>query len=80
MQGESAATSGYHAENAAVGQREDQMAEAAIGALANLATSTPTDRRVVATLTEANARLTKQLEDNVIELRELKALLKKERT
>jgi hypothetical protein len=80
MQGESAATSGYHAANAAVGQTEDQMAEATIGALANLATSTATDRGVVATLTEDNARLAKQLEDKVSELRELKALLKKERT
>jgi hypothetical protein len=34
---------------------------------------------VVATLTEANARLVKQLEDNSNELRELKALIKKER-
>jgi hypothetical protein len=34
----------------------------------------------VAKLTEANARLTKQLEDNSNELRELKALIKKERT
>jgi hypothetical protein len=80
MQGESAATSGYHTENAAVGQTEDQMAEATIGALANLATATATDSGVVPTLTEANARLTKQLEDNAIELRELKALLKKEST
>jgi hypothetical protein len=56
------------------------MDEATIGALSNLATATATDRGVVATLTEANARLTKQLEDNTIELRELKALLKKERT
>jgi hypothetical protein len=39
-----------------------------------------TDRGVVATLTEANARLAKQLEDNASELRELKSLLKKERT
>jgi hypothetical protein len=35
---------------------------------------------VVATLTQANARLVKQLEDNSNELRELKALIKKERT
>jgi hypothetical protein len=56
------------------------MAEATIGALANLATSTAADRGVAATLTEANARLAKQLEDNSNELRELKALLKKERT
>jgi hypothetical protein len=48
--------------------------------LAKLATSTETDHGVVATLTEANARLAKQLEDNASELRELKALLKKERT
>jgi hypothetical protein len=63
-----------------VGQTEDQMAEATIGALANLATATAADRGVVATLTEANARLAKQLEDNSNEMRELKGLLKKERT
>jgi hypothetical protein len=38
------------------------------------------DRGVVAALTEANAILAKQLEDNSNELRELKALIKKERT
>jgi phage shock protein A len=79
MQGESAATAGYHSANAAVGQTEDQLAEATIGALANLATATAADRGVVATLTEANARLVKQLEDNSNELWELKALIKKER-
>jgi hypothetical protein len=78
MQGESAATAGYHSANAAVGQTEDQMVEATIGALANLATATAEDRGVVATLTDANARLVKQLEDNSNELRELKALIKKE--
>jgi hypothetical protein len=56
------------------------MAEATIGALANLATATAADRGVVATLTQANARLVKQLEDNSNELQELKALIKKERT
>jgi hypothetical protein len=56
-----------------------KMAEATIGKLANLATATTADRGVVATLTEANARLVKQLEDNSNELRELKALIKKER-
>jgi hypothetical protein len=59
MQGESAATSGYHSANAAVGQTEYQIYEATIGALANLATETSADRGVVATLTEANARLVK---------------------
>jgi hypothetical protein len=53
------------------------MAEATIGALANLATSTSADRGEVETLTEANARFAKQLEDNSNELRELKILLKK---
>jgi hypothetical protein len=43
MQGESAATAGYHYENAAVTHNEDQMAEATIGALANLATATAAD-------------------------------------
>jgi hypothetical protein len=55
------------------------MAEATIVALSNLATANAADRGVVATLTEANARLVKQLEDNSNELRELKALIKKER-
>jgi hypothetical protein len=80
MQGEFAAASGYHSANSAVGQTEDQMSESTIGALANLATATASDRGVVATLTEANAHLAKQLEDNSNELRELKALMKKERT
>jgi hypothetical protein len=79
MQGEYAATAGYHSANAAVTQNEDQMAEATIGALANLATATAAGRGVVAALTQANSRLAKQLEDNSTELRELKALLNQER-
>jgi hypothetical protein len=79
MQGESAATAGYHSANATVTQTEDQMAEATIGALENLATATAADRGVVAALTQENYRLAKQLEDNSSELRELKALLDKER-
>jgi hypothetical protein len=43
MQEESAATAGYHSANDAVAHNEDQMAEATIGALANLATSTASD-------------------------------------
>jgi hypothetical protein len=56
------------------------MADATIGALSNLATSTAADRGVVAALTQANARLAKQLVDNSNKFRELKALLKKERS
>jgi hypothetical protein len=78
MRGESTANSGYHAANAAVGQNEDKLAEATIGALANLATATATDRGIVATLFEANVRLAKQLEERSNELKEVKALLKKE--
>jgi hypothetical protein len=55
------------------------MAEATIGALANLATATTADRGVVATLTDANARLVKHLEENSNGLRELNALIKQER-
>jgi hypothetical protein len=55
------------------------MAEATIGALENLATATAADRGVVATLTQANSRLAKQLEDNSNKLRELKALIHQER-
>jgi hypothetical protein len=79
MQGESDANAGYHSANAAVTQNEDQIAEATIGALANLATATTADRGVVAALTQANSRLAKQLEDNSSELRELNALLNQER-
>jgi hypothetical protein len=69
MQRESAATSGYHATNAAVGQTEDQMAEATIGALSNLETATAADHGVVATLTEANARVARQLEERSKEVK-----------
>jgi hypothetical protein len=64
MQGESAATASYHSANTAVTHNKDQMAEANIVALANLATATAEDRGVVAALTQANSRLAKQLEDN----------------
>jgi hypothetical protein len=80
MQGESAATAGYHSANAAVSHNEEQMAEATIGALANLATATAADPGVVAALTQANVRLAKQLEGNSNELQELKALLNQERS
>jgi hypothetical protein len=80
MRGEPATTAGYHSANAAVTHNEDQMTEATIGSLANLATATAADRGVVAALTQANSRLAKQLEDNSTELRELKALIKKERS
>jgi hypothetical protein len=63
MQGESASKAGYHSANAAISHNEDQMAEATIGALANLATATASDRGAVAALTQANTRLAKQLED-----------------
>jgi hypothetical protein len=51
IQGESAATAGYHSANAAITQNEDQMDESTIGALTNLATATAADRGVVAALT-----------------------------
>jgi hypothetical protein len=43
MQNESTATAGYHSANASFGKPEDQLAEATIGALANLATATAAD-------------------------------------
>jgi hypothetical protein len=75
MQGETAATAGFHSDNSAMTENEDQMAEATIGALANMAAATAADRGVVADLTQANSRLAKQLEDNSSQLMELKALL-----
>jgi hypothetical protein len=80
MQGESADTAGYHSANAAITHNEDQMSEATIGELTNLATATAADRGVVAALTQDNSRLAKQLEDNSTELRELTALLHQERS
>jgi hypothetical protein len=60
-------------------QTEDHMAEATIGALANLATATAADRGVVVVLTQANYRLVKQLEETSLELRELRAMVHQER-
>jgi hypothetical protein len=79
MKGETAAHAGFHSANAAMTQTEDHMAEATIGALANLATAFVADRGVVAALTQANARLVKQLEETSSELRELRALHHQER-
>jgi regulator of sirC expression with transglutaminase-like and TPR domain len=55
------------------------MGEATIDALSNLETATAKDRGIVANLTEANSRLARQLKDRPNELKEDKALLKKER-
>jgi hypothetical protein len=56
-----------------VGKTEDEMAEATIGSLANLATATSVDREVVTMLTEENSHLTKRAK----ELKEINALLRK---
>jgi hypothetical protein len=69
MQGENAVHAGFHSANAAMTKNEDQMAEATIGALANLTTATVADRGVVAALTQANSRLVKQLEETASELK-----------
>jgi phage shock protein A len=79
MKGETATHAGFHSANAAMNQTEDHLAEATIGALANLATATASDRGVVVALTRANARLVKQLEETSSELRELRALHHQER-
>jgi hypothetical protein len=78
MKAETAAQDGFNSVNAAMNQTEDHMAEATIGALANLTTATAADRGMVAVLTQANSRLVKQLEETSSELRELKALLHQE--
>jgi hypothetical protein len=79
MQRETAAHAGFHSANAAMTHNEDQMAEATIGALANLATSTAADRDVVAAINQSNSRLVKQLEETTSELKDLKALFHQER-
>jgi hypothetical protein len=77
MQGETVGTQGYA--NAAVAQPEDDLADQALGAFFNLSIATAVNRGVVAQLTDANSHLAKQLEDNATALKEIKALLKKER-
>jgi hypothetical protein len=77
IQSESAATSGYA--NADVAQPDEDLDEAPIDAFATLASATAVDRSIMAKLTEANARLVKQLEDSDQSLKEVKVLLKKER-
>jgi hypothetical protein len=72
MQGESADNSCYNYANVDVGQTEDQMDDATVGALANLATSTAADRGVV-----ANVRLARQLEKSSKGVKEVNALLKR---
>jgi hypothetical protein len=62
MQEKTAANARYHSANSAMTHNKDNMAEATIGALTNLATATASDRGVVAALTQANSCLVKQLE------------------
>jgi hypothetical protein len=79
MQGETAAASRYA--NAAVAQpADDDLSGADINAFANLATATAVDHGIVATLTESTSLLTKQLEGSYQYLKEIRALLKKERS
>jgi hypothetical protein len=79
IQGETAANTVFHSDIAAMTQNEDQMAEATIGALQNLATATAAYRGVVVALAQANSRLVKQLDKTASELRELKVLFHQER-
>jgi hypothetical protein len=78
MQGETIGAQTF-TKAAATQASEDDLAEQALGAFANLATATAVNRSVVAQLMEANSRLAKQIEYNYTYLKEFKALLKKER-
>jgi hypothetical protein len=57
---------------------EDEMEEATIGALTNMAIAIAANRNVVTALTEANYRLVKQLAERSTELKSIKEMLKKE--
>jgi hypothetical protein len=77
IQGATAVASGYA--NAAVAQPgNEDLTESAIDDFVNLAIATAVDRGIVVTLTDANYRLTKQLEDTAQTLKEIRTLLKKE--
>jgi hypothetical protein len=79
IEGETVGAQGF--DNATVTQAsEDDLAEQALGDFSNLATATAVDRNAVAQLTETSSRLAKQLEDNATSLKEVNAMLKKERT
>jgi hypothetical protein len=78
MQGETIGAQSF-ANSGVTQASEDDLAQQALGAFANLATATAVDLNVVAQLTEANSPLAKQLEDNATSLKEVKSLLKKER-
>jgi hypothetical protein len=78
MQGETIGAQAF-ANSAVTQASEDDLAEQALGAFANLATATAVDRNVFAQLTEANSLLKKQLEDNATYLKEVKTPVKKER-
>jgi hypothetical protein len=78
MQGETSAASGYV--NTAVSQpADDDIVVTVIDAFEKLAKATSVDRGIVASLTEANSRLTKRPEDSSQTLKKTRALLKKER-
>jgi hypothetical protein len=62
MQGETAVASGY-ANVTVVQTADDDLTGAAIGTFAKLVRATAVDRAIVATLTDANSHLTKQLEE-----------------
>jgi hypothetical protein len=74
LKDETSAASWYA--NAAVAQPVD---DSAIDTFANLVTATSVDCGIVATFTDVNSCLTKQLEENDQALKEIRALLKKER-
>jgi hypothetical protein len=75
IQGEPATTSGYT--NATIAQpSDDDLAEASIDTFSSLATATSVDHCIVATLTNANSCLAKQLEESDRALNEIRALLK----
>jgi TRAP-type uncharacterized transport system substrate-binding protein len=78
MQGETAAAS-WCAYAAVAQPVYDDLYEASIDTFSNLATSTAVDRGIVSTFTDANFRLIKQLEETAQALKEIRALLKKER-
>jgi hypothetical protein len=79
-EGGNASHAGFYSANPDMTHNEYQMAEATIGALANLETATTADRGVVAALNQVKSRLVKQLEETASELRELKALFHQERS
>jgi hypothetical protein len=70
---QTAQQSGFHSANMMIDQGREDTMQYTVGAIAQLATATASDRGTVATLTTANAKLATQLEAAQAQIAQLKS-------